>query len=384
MSLLKELNITDKLMRQYSPLSQLSDKYLAQVLKQSSIVTFEAGEQLFEKNHALHSLYYLLAGTLKIKKGVFSSDTLEASSPECKNAINNKIPDGVSVKALEKGHMLLIEEDLLDRALGWSEAEQVKRSADIETEAASSLSHDAPSPIEDTIADENALQSTASNDVPEKDNAPKESFDEEHFSWITSLMEFPLFFNLPPSNMERLFQEFKKVPVSGDEVVIKEGEEGDYFYLLIEGSARVIIGGDESRPIRLNKGSYFGEEALISNTVRSATVIMNEDGLLARLDKQSFQSFLNDPMVQHVTKKQFNSETQDNSDYELLDIRSLTEFEFTPLPKCMHIPLAQLREKIPTLDKSKVYYLTEEGGHRSDVAAHILCQKSFKAKVIRS
>jgi rhodanese-related sulfurtransferase len=50
----------------------------------------------------------------------------------------------------------------------------------------------------------------------------------------------------------------------------------------------------------------------------------------------------------------------------------------------MHIPLSDLRQKLATLDKSKVYYLTEEGGHRSDVAAHILCQNSFKAKVVGS
>jgi len=367
MSLLKEFKITNELMVKYSPLGQLSSKYLTQVLKKSNVLTFEEDEQIFEKQHTLYTLYFLLEGKLKIKKGLFSSEILDARSSECFNAINSKIPDGVSVKAIEKGYMLMIDEALLDRALGWSEAEQDKLSDSRQTKSF------VPPDMDD-------VQTQKKETVIEEE----ESFDEDYFTWLTSLMEFPLFFNLPPSNMELLLNKFQKVQVSVDQVVINEGDEGDYFYLLMEGCARVIIGGDETRPIRLNRGSYFGEEALISDTVRSATVIMNENGLLARLDKASFQSLLNDPLVSHVSRKKFKEEIQDCLSYEQLDIRSLSEFEHTPLPKCLHIPLSELRQRIPSLDKSKMYYLTEEGGYRNDVAAHILCQNSVQAKVIRS
>ncbi|PID43230.1 MAG: protein kinase [Proteobacteria bacterium] len=363
MSLLKELEITEELMAKYSPLGQLSRKYLSQVLKGSRVLTFEAGEVVFEKKHSLDFAYYLLSGKLKVKAGWFSSQTLDADSPGCLNTINSKIPDGVGARAIEKGYMLLVDQEFLDRALGWSEVEL------------------------DEIAKTRQMAAVTSEDAsPESGNAEasgNEEFDEEHFTWVTSLMEFPLFFNLPPSNMEMLLDKFSKVEVAKDQVIIREGDEGDYFYLLMQGSARVIIGGDESRPIRLNSGSYFGEEALISDTVRSATVVMNEDGLLARLDKESFQSLLNDPLVKHVTRQEYQSEIAESGlKYELLDIRSFAEFEFAPLPQCLHIPLSDLRQRIPTLDKSKVYYLTEEGGQRSEVAAHILCQSSIQAKVI--
>lgn len=363
MSLLKELKITEDLMAKYSPLSQLSRKYLTQLLKKSRVLTFEAGETVFEKQHDLDFAYFLLKGKLKAKTGLLSSTTLDASSPECLNAINASVPDGVSVKASESGHMLLVDESFLDRALGWSEVEQ----------------HE--------ISKSQQMAAVTKADIKEfrakKEKAPA-VFDEDHFTWVTSLMEFPLFFNLPPSNMEALLEKFERVEVDSDQVIIREGDEGDYFYLLMNGSARVIIGGDERRPIKLQKGSYFGEEALISDTVRSATVIMNEDGCLARLDKESFQSLLNDPLVKHVTKKRYREEIAEAGlNYELLDIRSFTEFEFAPLPSCLHIPLSDLRQRIPSLDASKVYYLTEEGGQRSEVAAHILCQNSFDARVIK-
>lgn len=341
-------------MANYSPLGQLSPKYLSQVLKKSRVLTFDAGETVFEKDHSLKDLYYLLKGKLKVKTGLLSSESLDAKSSICLNAINSSIPRSKSVKASESGHMLLIDRELLDRALGWTLAEQEKLAQE----------------------ENNAIEEKSPLDGPGE-------FDEEHFTWITSLMEFPLFFNLPPSNMELLLTKFEKVSVKAGDKVIKEGDDGDYFYLLMKGCARVIIGNDESRPIRLNKGSYFGEEALISDTVRSATIIMDEDGVLARLDKQSFQSLLNDPLVKHLTRDQYKHEIESNTKSELLDIRSIEEFEHIPLPTCLHIPLTDLRQELHELDKSKTYYLTEEGGYRSDIAAHILCQNSFKAKVIR-
>lgn len=355
MSLLKQFNITNELMAKYSPLDQLLPKYLSQVLKEGQVLTFDSGDQIFEKQHAIDKTYYLLKGKLKLKKGVIFSKTLKAGSSESFSPINSLVPDGVSAKASDSGHMLLLDPELLDRALGWSEAEKDKIAKAQEDKAEGGQT-----------ADE------------------AQGFDEEHFTWITSLMEFPLFFNLPPSNMETLLEKFEKLEVSTDQVVINEGDLGDYFYLLMKGTARVIIGGDESRPIRLSRGAYFGEEALISDTARSATVIMDSEGVLARLDKESFQSLLNNPLVQHVTYAKFKEETLDNSAFEELDIRAHSEFEHIPFPKCLHIPLSDLRQQLETLDKSKVYYLTEEGGQRSEVAAHILCQNSFKAKVIRS
>ena len=355
MSLLKQFDITNDLMVRYSPLDQLLPKYLSQVLKEAQVLTFDSGDLIFEKQHSMDALYYLLKGKLKVKKGVFSSHVLDARNPECFSAINSKVPAEASAKASEAGHMLLINQKVLDRALGWSAAEK------------------------DKLAKEQGSTSGGQGRVDET-----QGFDEAHFTWITGLMEFPLFFNLPPSNMEMLLEKFEKMPVSAGQKIINEGDEGDYFYLLIEGSARVVIGGDESRPIRLTRGAYFGEEALISDTARSATVVMDGDGLLARLDKASFQSLLNDPMIQYVTRAQFREEMQNNASCEELDIRSMAEFEDIPFPKCLHIPFSDLRQRLETLDKSKVYYLTEEGGHRSEVAAHVLCQNAIKAKVIRS
>ena len=361
MSLHKDLNITDSLMAKYSPLSQLSKKYRNQVIKRSQVMTFSSGDVIFEKDHTLSFTYYLLAGKIKTRKSLLHSDIIDASEPRCLNPINSSVPTGVSAKAIEPGHLLLIDTKFLDRSLGWTEAETKKENENAKVSPATLAAPEVPSPEEFG------------------------KFNEEHFDWIANLLEFPLFFNLPPSNIDKIFEKFERIDVHEEQVIIEEGDEGDYFYLLISGSARVIIGGREDKPIRLSKGSYFGEEALVSDTVRSASVIMNEDGVLARLDKASFQSLLHDPLVKTVSETKFHeARASKPNEIVLLDIRSEGEFEYAPIPTCLHIELSQLRQKIHKLDKNKIYYITEEGGQRSDIAAHILSQTNLNVFVIRN
>ncbi|WP_020408584.1 cyclic nucleotide-binding domain-containing protein [Hahella ganghwensis] len=369
MSLHKELNITEATMEKYSPLNQLSKKYLNQVIKRSQVMTFNAGETLFEKNHELPFTYFLLKGEVKVKKGLLSSETLNADRKESLHPLNKRIPPETSVKATQSGHMLMVDTVFLDRALGWTEAEAEKDALKSPSKGAL----DRPSKGTDTAVSSQVIT----------EEEPGE-FDPEHFDWMASLLSFPLFFNLPPSNMETIFNKFERITVKEGEIVIKDGDEGDYFYLLIEGSAKVLIGGDGGKQFHLSKGSYFGEEALVSDTLRSATVVMNEDGVLARLDKATFQSLLHDPLVQYVSASEYKEQVQSGmKTIALLDIRSLDEFEFAPLPQCLHIPLSELRQRIPQLDKSTTYYLTSEGGQRSEIAAHILCQNSIEVYVIK-
>lgn len=354
MSMHAQLNITEESMAAFSPLDQLSPKYRKQVIEKSKVIIFDEGEQVFEKHHELSATYYLLAGKLTAKKGLLSSTTLEADTDKCKHPINSDIPDGVAVKAQTSGHMLLIDPKLLDRALAWTQSEH----------------------------EEQAQQKR--NQPTESEEEPQGEFDPEYFEWMTSLLEFPMFLKLPPTNLHALFAKFEKVDVQKDDVVIEEGSNGDYFYLLINGSARVLVGAAGTRVATLRPGAYFGEEALVADTVRSASVIMEEDGRLARLDKESFQTLLHDPLLQYVSYAAYKEKAKDTgSKVALLDIRSLTEFEYTPQPNCLHIPVDDLRQQLKQLDRETTYFLTDEGGQRNDIAAHILAQNRFNVFVIR-
>jgi len=93
------------------------------------------------------------------------------------------------------------------------------------------------------------------------------------------------------------------------EIIIHQGDVGEYFYLVESGQAEVIIDG---RGVVNNykSGDYFGELALLNDAPRAATVRASSSLKVAKLDKRAFQRLLgpirdimarNDPRLQEVS-----------------------------------------------------------------------------------
>ncbi|MCK4234661.1 cyclic nucleotide-binding domain-containing protein, partial [candidate division WOR-3 bacterium] len=80
-----------------------------------------------------------------------------------------------------------------------------------------------------------------------------------------------------------------------DNVIFKEGDKGDAFYIVLKGSVRIsteIPGVGEEALAILKKGSYFGEMALINNAPRSASAISNGDTVLLKITDTDFRNLL--------------------------------------------------------------------------------------------
>lgn len=85
----------------------------------------------------------------------------------------------------------------------------------------------------------------------------------------------------------------KSVPAGTD--VIKQGDEGDLFYILESGSADVFIkNGDEEAKLvtQYSAGAVFGELALMYGEPRAATVHTTSDCLLWCLDRTTFKNIM--------------------------------------------------------------------------------------------
>lgn len=96
----------------------------------------------------------------------------------------------------------------------------------------------------------------------------------------------PIFSPLPGVTLEQLAGRLVPLRLEPDTVVIKEGDAGDRFFIIAEGTVQV---SEYGRPIAdLSAGGYFGEIALIRDVARTATVTTKTQTVLYALDRDDF------------------------------------------------------------------------------------------------
>lgn len=85
----------------------------------------------------------------------------------------------------------------------------------------------------------------------------------------------------------------KEKKIASGETVIKQGEAGETFYILVEGEAKATLEQNPSVSVKNYKsGDYFGERALLSGEPRAANVIAESDLKVITLDRKSFKRLL--------------------------------------------------------------------------------------------
>jgi hypothetical protein len=100
------------------------------------------------------------------------------------------------------------------------------------------------------------------------------------------LRRIPIFQPLPLTTLEPLAHELQPVRVSAGEVIVRQGEPGDRFYIVDQGEVEVHV--DDRPAQRLGPGDYFGEIALLRDVPRTATVIASTDVDLLVLGRDVF------------------------------------------------------------------------------------------------
>ncbi len=103
---------------------------------------------------------------------------------------------------------------------------------------------------------------------------------------IGLLRSVPLFRLLPVPQLEGVARSLAPQAVAAGEVVIREGEPGEAFYLVADG--RVTVSTAAGFTTELGHGDGFGEIALLRDSPRTATVAAKTDASLYRLARDDF------------------------------------------------------------------------------------------------
>jgi rhodanese-related sulfurtransferase len=202
--------------------------------------------------------------------------------------------------------------------------------------------------------------------------------------WMTTLLRNRALQRLPAANLQALFSRMERMPVRAGEVLIRQGETGDWFYVLVSGRCVVMretpLNRDGIKLAEFTAGDSFGEEALISDTPRSATVTMLSDGVVMRLHKNDFLELLGDPLIERIPHAEALRRVADGGTW--LDVRLPAEYQNLAIDGAVNIPLYFLRLKLSVLDPRRQYVVYCGDGRRSAAAAFILAERGFDARVL--
>ncbi|MDX2159167.1 MAG: cyclic nucleotide-binding domain-containing protein [Hyphomicrobiaceae bacterium] len=196
---------------------------------------------------------------------------------------------------------------------------------------------------------------------------------------VAALIRSGPFKQLTFEQVVRCAETMQSWTVSAGEDVIVEGQAGDFFYVLESGQAEVVRRGI---PVaRLATGASFGEEALLQEVSRNATVRMVTDGRLLRLGKTDFDLLLKPELVNEVSPDQ-TLRLIERGATEIIDCRTEVEWELWRLPRARLMPLDQLRERARGLDKARDYIVYCRTGRRAIAGAFLMRQLGLKARVL--
>lgn len=335
--------VSTELLRRFSPLDGLKRDNLAALARKVQIRDLSPGQVLFKEGDTEKRTIYVISGVLDLVDQGKTIGTIDGNSDAARNPVAPVYPRRVTARARDRVQFLSIDSDLLDVMLTWDQ--------------------------------------TGTYEVSELQGAT----DEGNEDWMTMLLQTKAFHKIPPANIQAIFMRMQQINYRSGDVVLKQGAEGDYFYVLIRGSALVTretpLSKEGIKLAELRVGDTFGEEALISEAKRNATVTMLSDGSVMRLGKEDFKKLLNEPMLDWVSREEAEEIVRAGGQW--LDVRLPSEFENQHIDGAINIPLYFIRLKMSMLDENQKYVLCCDTGRRSSAGAYILSERGYRAYVLR-
>jgi putative peptide zinc metalloprotease protein len=118
--------------------------------------------------------------------------------------------------------------------------------------------------------------------------------EHHHREALAALRAAPLWSELPAARLLEVARAMHALDVPRGVEVVRQGEAADSFFLVVQGVFEVLVDGHQ---IRLERGDYFGERALLHRTPRSATVTAIEPSRVLMLDQAAFDTLLAGDLV---------------------------------------------------------------------------------------
>lgn len=338
-------SLVDKtVLRSFVPPSALNNENFEELSAKTYIEEIPAGSALFKTGDLDRKAVYLIEGEVELKNDAGTVSLVKSGTEQSKHPIGNVQPRRHTAVAKVPVKITRIDSDLLDILLTWDQMSGIE-------------------------VDEIAVEEGSG-----------EGADEDS-DWMTRILQSKAFLQIPPANIQAMFMRMQELPVRAGDTIIKQGDDGDYYYIIKSGKCKVTRASKTNTELTLatlNDGDAFGEEALLSEAKRNANIIMVTDGVLMRLSKEDFNALLKEPMLSWVSRAEGDKMVAEGKAV-WIDVRLESEFKNNAIPGSVNVPLFMLRMKADKLDSGKTYILYCDTGRRSSAAAFLLSERGLHA-----
>lgn len=341
------LKASVEILKELEPVRAFSETRLRELADLCVIEKVARNADPFRSRGIAGQMIYLIKGELALVYTGGRSDVMVGGTHEARFPLGKRGEPFASAKAITDIELVRIDDDLLDIMATWDQLAE-ERSA--------------PGP---------------SNDPPSLTNWTIMSG-----MFSVNNLKYGAFSQLPAAHIDELLKKFVRIAVKTGQVVIREGAEGDYYYVVEKGKCRVerMVGGVSMLLAELKGGDAFGEEALVSEAKRNATVTMKTDGTLLRLGKEDFVELLKEPLLHRMTMDEARQRVAMGGRW--IDVRYPSEYQYDKLPGALNIPLSEIRNAFDVLDKDRDYVVYCQSERRSSAACFLLAQRGFRAYLL--
>ena len=326
------------------PINELSPQLQNEVINIGKVLKFKKKDFVFKQGDRDSYSYYLLDGQIELLSNKQVTSTIASGADSARYAMARLQPRQFSAKAVGEVVVLQLDRAALDRLMV---AEQQQSPADMSSTG-----------IEVEVSD-----------IGEEDSG----------DWMTKMLQSELFCRLPTANIHQLFALLEPINFNAGDTVITQGETGENFYIIQEGRCDVTRApSSDAKPIKLAElraGDSFGEEALLTEAKRNASITMKTDGVLMQLSKENFINLIKKPTLEEVSYKEGEKLVKEGATW--LDVRFPNEFDESCIEGSVNIPLNMLRMQTDKLDKNNKYIIYCDTGGRSSAAAFLLTDRGF-------
>jgi len=327
------------ILRKFIPLNTLPSGHFSTICNECLIEECDKGTVLFEQGDDAKEFIYLISGMISLFAGEMEMETIVTGSEVARFAIAHQLPRKVRAVTKSKARIVRVPTYMLDM------------------------------------------------DNPE-DNGQTYLVDdvEDHSGdWMTTMLQSPVFQRLPASNLQKVMMQMEEVAFEPGEVVVKQGDEADFYYIIKTGSCELIRQPSEGARLiklgELHSCDAFGEDALLSGNPRNVTVQMKGKGQMLRLSKANFIKLVKEPVLQYVNFQEGQEKVSAGANW--LDVRGVDEYVDDHIDGSVNIPFFSLRMKIAELRHDQLQVLVCSNGRTSEAAAFLLLKFGFNALILK-